>query len=102
MNKIQTAKVNTKLQRKIDGEFIHDIPGYEGYHGIVTNLVNGNVYRFMRYDLNGNMGSYYVLKNHSSGEFVMNTPENTKCNLLWGKVTTFGSMSCIKIFVSQN
>ena len=42
MNKIQTAKINTKLQRKIDGEFIQDIPGYEGYHGIVTNLVNGN------------------------------------------------------------
>ena len=102
MNKIQTAKINTKLQRKIDGEFIRDIPAYGGYDGIVTNLLNGNVYRFMRYEINNNMGTYYTLRNHSSGELVMNTPENTKSNLLWGKVSRFGSMTCVKIFVSEN
>ena len=56
----------------------------------------------MRYEFNNSMGTYYTLRNHYSGELVMNTSENTKSKLLWGKVSRFASMSCVKIFVSQN
>ena len=100
MNKIQKAKLYTKLQRKINGEFISDIPEYKGYHGIVTNLLNGNVYRFIRYD--NTYWCYYVLRNHNTGELVRYNEKITKCSSLWDSVKNFSTIDSIKIFVSEN
>lgn len=100
MNKIQKAKLYTKLQRKINGKFISDIPEYKGYHGIVTNLLNNNVYRFIRYD--NTHYCYYILRKHDTGELVIHSEKTTKCSSLWDRVKLFGTIDNIKIFVSEN
>jgi len=100
MNKIQTAKVNTKLQRKINGQPVGSLSEYDNDDGLITNMLNGNKYTFQKFETDDN--SFYFLRNNKNGELIKHNSSTTKCKSLWNKPKLFCTLNSCKDFVSKN
>ncbi len=94
------TKLGIKLQRKINGQPVGSLPKYDGDDGIITNLLNGNKYTFLRFETDNN--SYYYLRNHKNGELIKHNSSTTKLKSLWNEPNLFCTLNSCKKFVYEN